>query len=331
MKKFILKLLAFLLALCIVVLSLDFVFKTNNTYTYKMLNEMYEENTNIDAVILGSSHAYKSFDTTIANDIMGLNTFNAGSSVQGMNTSYYLLKEISKYHKLKYVFLDTNPAVYKVSANDSNVYYVSQYMKNSKNKFDLLKSAGNEGLLNGYVTIRRDIENVNIISNITSRFTPLNDYSKLTNDREEYRGKGFVYSKTEFEITEDNLKKYQNDDYSKLDFSDNYNEYFKKIVDYCKENSIELILVEHPMPDEFFKTVKGYDDYKNYYIDIAKEYSLQYWNFNYYNTNDKFTEEDYADLTHLSGIGAQHYTNQLSTVAKDYFDNKDVSGYFDYN
>ena len=51
------------------------------------MNEMYDSKENIDIVFIGSSHVYRSYDPKLANRILGLRTYNVGSSGQNMMTS----------------------------------------------------------------------------------------------------------------------------------------------------------------------------------------------------------------------------------------------------
>lgn len=331
MKKIVLKIIALILICCALILPLNFLFTTyDGRYTYKMLNEMYQSEDNIDAVFLGSSHTYKSLDPDLADEIIGINTFNAGSSVQGMNTSYYLLREIMEYHKLKTVYLDTNPAVARVKANDINIFYISDYMKfDSKNKLELLKSGGNESILNGYITFRRNFTNLNIIANLKSRKTPLSDYSSVTYENEEYRGDGFVYSNGCNPITEKNIKNQKRYDFSdKVPVGENYREYMEKIIELCKKNDIKLVLLEHPMLRKNTDSLVGYANYVSYMYGIAEKYGIEYWNFNLYKGDIGITDSDYLDITHLNGEGAEKYTKAFSQVAKMYNDGEDVSSLF---
>lgn len=330
MKKIVLKAVCLILICSIVLLSCNFLFTTyKGKYTYKMINEMYQSSENIDVLFLGSSHAYKSIDPNLADGILEKNTFNCGSSVQGMNTSYHLLKEVIEYHDLEAVFLDTNPAVSLVRNSESSVFYVSDYMKQNKNKYELLKSGGSDTVFNGYVSFRRNFKNINWISNIKSRFDALKDYSSVTSATEEYRGDGFVFVNGTYKITQEMIDKAASDDFSAdVPVGDDYQEYLEKIVQLCKEKGIKLVLIEHPMSNVFLDNCIAYDNYANYISHFAQNNEIEYWNFNYYKDGTGIVQKDYADNTHLNGNGAEKYTKVLSNVAKDYLNGKDVSNMF---
>jgi hypothetical protein len=85
MKKFVCKVLAFGFLLTALAPAANFLlFDDIHSYTRMMLEEMYRYDGNIDTLFIGSSHVYRSLDPKIADRMLGKNTFNAGSSSQGI-------------------------------------------------------------------------------------------------------------------------------------------------------------------------------------------------------------------------------------------------------
>lgn len=290
-------------------------------YVYRMMGEMYGCEENIDVVFLGSSHVYRSYDTKLADELLGQKTYNAGSSSQGIIASYYLLREICKYHDVKEVYFDTYYGMAKMPRDDASVYILSDYMRPGWNKTALLyQSGGVETLINGYFVFRRNSANYHLLENLKSRASDLTDYSSITYDNEEYRGDGFVYS---FEVISDA----EDVDFSacaEYDFSagvpvsDYYLEYLLKIIRFCKERNIKLTLVDQPMPEENIRNVISYDNYARFFYGIAKENHIAYWNFNQYHSDLGLETGDYKDADHLNGKGAQKYTEVFcSLIQKD--------------
>lgn len=294
-----------------------------------MMNEMYDCDTNIDVVFLGSSHVYRCYDPKIADDILGCKTFNAGSSSQGMNTSYYLLKEINKYHELKTVYLDTYCGMANLSENDASVYTISDYMQLDTNKVNLLYSNGGlETVFDGLATFRRNSVNLNIVKNLQSRNLAVNDYSTVTYDNEEYRGEGFVYS---FEVADaENDATYSNYAGAK-DFSADQpvsNLYYKSLINiikYCADNNIELVLVNQPMPKRTTDYIKCYGNFVQYIKGIATQYNIEYWNFDLYKYDMGLPMKYYKDGGHLNGEGAEIYTRFFCSFINDVKNGKIVA------
>ncbi len=323
MKKFIKNIFLLVIICCLLIVPVNYLAKNNDGhYVYRMMNEMYESKQNIDVLFLGSSHVYRSYDPKIADKILGLKTFNAGSSAQGMNTSYYLLKEICRYHRVKTVYLDTYFGMANIPDDDAQVFVLSDYMRAGKNKTDLLLSNGGvKALVSGYLTFSRG--NWNIIRNIKSNFSEIGDYSTVSYDNEEYRGEGFVFS---FEVCDpDDEKMYL----SYADLTDlsaecpankMYTEHLLKMIDFCRENNIELVLVNQPMPRKTMDYVTGYDNYVNFIRQIADGAGIKYWNFDLFNGDVGLTMTDYKDGDHLNGKGAEKYTEffcNFATAAKE--------------
>ncbi len=290
----------------------------NHSYTYKMMNEMYNFKGNIDIVFLGSSHVYRSYDPKLADRILGLNTYNAGSSGQNMLTSYYLLKEICQYNDVKTVYVDTYYALTGQEMNDTSVYYISDYMRGMENKTTLLyESDGINRVIYGYLPFRRNIDNLtHIVENIKSRYVDLSDYSVVSYNEEEYRGNGFVFS---FETIR-NINDVDFSYCSEFDYSNGvpqdccYYNYLIKIIDYCKKNNIEVVLVDQPMLKQNIDQVIDYDNYVQFHRQLASKYNIDYWNFNLYKDEIGLDITDYKDANHLNGKGAEKYTSVLCDV-----------------
>ena len=64
-----------------------------SSYTRLTMHELYHADSNIDVLFVGSSHVYQSLNPEITDKIFQRNTFNAGSSSQGMDGSLAMIKE----------------------------------------------------------------------------------------------------------------------------------------------------------------------------------------------------------------------------------------------
>ena len=275
-----------------------------------MLNEMYESDENIEILFLGSSHTYRSYNPYMVTKMCGAKAFNAGSSSQLLDGSYFMLKEVAKTNDIDTVYLDTYFSVLnsKSSKNDWSVYLLTDYAKQSMDKFLYLwNSGGVESLLDGYITVRRNYKNRNFINNLNSRKSEVGDYSTITYENEAYLGDGFVYS-------------YEVIDGAKVDFSRNIDlsgdrptsdfadKWLIKIVDFCKEKGINLVFVDQPMPKELLNNVKGYDNYVEYMYKFSMMHNIPYMNFNCYKNGLDLGLENFKDTDHLNGTGAMKYT-----------------------
>ena len=64
-----------------------------HSYSRAMLQELYADAGKIDTLFLGSAHCYRSVDPNAVDAALGTYSFNAGSSQQLPDGSYYMLRE----------------------------------------------------------------------------------------------------------------------------------------------------------------------------------------------------------------------------------------------
>lgn len=321
MKVYIEKTVSYFILWLVIIIGFNRFFSLSYQYTCMMMQEMYHCPENIDVLFLGSSHTYRSYDVALADEMLGVKTFNMGSSGQPLITSYYLLKEAAKQNEIKTVYLDTyfGVALSDVEKNIRSVYYISDYMKFSMNKVEYLwKAGGLEGLGNGILfASRRNMTNtVSIEEKLSPEEHFVGNYTRLVSDVEAYQGDGFVYSYKQFDPIYDIEQKTEiYNQESDLQMNEESYIYLIKIINFCIQNEIELVLVDQPMPDEFLNSIKGYSKYVGDLIEISNQYGLRYLNFNLLKGYKK-SLEDFSDVDHLNGRGAEKYTEIFCNTVK---------------
>ena len=88
-----------------------------HSYSRAMLQELYADAGKIDTLFLGSSHCYRSVDPDAVDAALGTYGFNAGSSQQLPDGSYYMLREAAAQNQLKTVYLEMFYTGYNQSAS----------------------------------------------------------------------------------------------------------------------------------------------------------------------------------------------------------------------
>lgn len=101
-----------------------------------MMHEFYNQDENIDVLLLGSSHVYCSMDPRMLDERTGKNTFVASSSGQTMDVSLVLLQKAIKEYEIEEVYLEMyfeimSPVPYHERENLFYQYTVADYMKPS--------------------------------------------------------------------------------------------------------------------------------------------------------------------------------------------------------
>ena len=109
---------AFLLLTVLVLTAARFLLVDDvHSYSRVMLQELYGQAGQIDTLFLGSSHCYRSVDPAMVDEALGTHSFNAGSSQQLPDGSYYMLREAAEQNPLKTVYLEMFYTGYNQSAS----------------------------------------------------------------------------------------------------------------------------------------------------------------------------------------------------------------------
>lgn len=109
--------------------------------------------------------------------------------------------------------------------------------------------------------------------------------------------------------------------------------YLNKIVDLCKKNNIELILVVPPSTNGYIYAVDeqtgSYDDINMFFKQFAESKELQYYNFNLgkFKLNE-MTDDCYANARHLNSKGAYIFSKEVAEILHEVSIGKDATDYF---
>ncbi|MGN0975381.1 MAG: hypothetical protein ACI4OL_05210 [Gemmiger sp.] len=326
----------FLLLTLLVGKALDFAL-TDDVHSYSriMLEELYASEGTVDTLFLGSSHSYRSFDPELADALLGVHSFNAGSSQQMPDGSYHMLVEAGESNPLRTVYLECFFAGY-IQQKSSNVplacYLLTDYMRPSANKYSyLLEMGGLAALADDFLPARHSIASPEELpglwrAKLTDAYEPGNYRYVTYPGEEEYRGRGFVYTC--------GTPPYGFDAIASIDeaqpVSEFGQEYLNKITGYCADNGIRLVLVTAPLPSQFAANTQGYQAYVDWMAAYARQNGLEYWDFTLYKDADalNLSSEDFQDAHHLNGQGAGKFTTVFCGVATRSGAGQDVSGEF---
>lgn len=305
--KFVIKCMVILMTMIII----NFCFVGDvHSYTRIMMDELYEDDY-ITLFFLGTSHMYYSLDINNIEKETGLNAFCAGSARQQMIDSYYLLREANEKNGVKMVFLDV---IYTIQQSDENeevkTYFITDYMRAGRNKYVYLwDSIGVNGFLNDiFPVMHRAYFSLETVKEHFTKEYKNNSYEYVTYKDEGYGGQGFAWScKTISEGTEFKDPVVIDKDKVLSDFS---LEYLYKIIEYCQENGIKLILIDPPIPDATLVAAENFQAYIDAIRKIADDNGLEYLEFNLIREDILSLEAtDFQDNIHLNRVGAEKFTN----------------------
>jgi len=268
----------------------NFVYKIGSGgHTYTRLSEVkiFGE---VDILFLGSSHAYRGFDTRIFLN-NGLKTFNLGSSSQTPIQTKVLLDRYLDRLKPKLVIYEVYPEIFNIDGVESSLDIIS----NDKNDTHSLKMAFKVNNIKVY--------NAFIYGFIHDLFG-LNKsyYEPVIKGDDKYVSGGFVERKIDF---------YQPKKLEKREiiFKDYQLAAFSEIIKTLKKQKIPLILVYAPIPKS------NYNNYtnNNYFDSIMNRYAT-YFNFNeIISLNDSL---HFYDSHHLNQKGVEKFNKKLIEILR---------------
>lgn len=299
MKKFIVNTILFLLFTSLCYLTFLFVwgryapslFKSNINYLIGSYGHMHSRLSEIkkygkvDILFLGSSHAYRGFDTRVFLE-NGYKSFNLGSSGQTPTQTKVLLKRYLESLNPELVIYEVYPETFAFDGVESSLDVIANDV-NDLHSLIMAKEINNIKTYNtlayGYI---RDLFGLN------------NSFSEqIIKGNDKYISGGFVekelgfYKPTEFNNKEILLRDFQL-------------ESFDAIVQMLKDRKIELLLVFAPIPKV------NYHSYVNKsYFDSAMQTYSTYYNFNeIVSLNDSL---HFYDSDHLNQNGVKIFNEKL--------------------
>lgn len=260
-------------------------------HLHSRLSEAKMQN-NIDVLFLGSSHAYRGFDTRIfaAN---GLNTFNLGSSAQTPTQTKLLLNRYLQNLNPKTIVYEVYPATFTIDGVESALDVIA----NDKNDFNSFLMA-------------LEIKNIKTFN--TFIYGSMRDLLKLNNSykeasikgKDKYISGGFV----EKEISYFDSKLYQRTK-EEIILNNSQLESFSDVITMIKEKNINLVLVYAPIP----KVNYNYYTNNEYFDEVMRSHAK------YFNFNEMIILDDslhFYDDHHLNQIGVELFNLELIEILK---------------
>jgi len=255
-----------------------------NGFTYTRLKEVKNPG-NVDVLLLGSSRAYRSFDTRIF-DTAGLTSFNLGTSNQTPIQSLYLLeKYLEKLNPATIVF-EVNPDIFSNNGVESAIDIIS----NEKMNVSLLKMAADIN----------DIKVWNTLIYSTFRKSTGLENSFIEGNQktdQKYIKGGYVLSLTE------NFDQDAGNSYV-CQLNRKQLDAFEKIISLVKSANIKILLVQSPVVSALYNSCS-----ENENFDRLVNQRSDYINFN--RTLNLTDTLHFTDGQHLNQNGVAIFCNEI--------------------
>lgn len=228
-----------------------------------LIEDYYKEEKNHDVVFIGDCEVYENFSPITLWEKYGINSYIRGSAQQLIWQSYYLLEETLKYEKPKVVVFNVLSMKYDQPQKEAYNRMTLDGMKMSLTKLKSIKSSM--------------LEEESMVDYIFPLLRYHSRWSELT--KEDFK---YMFSKD---------KIFHNGYYMRADvrpvksipkgkklpnyqFGENSYYYLDKMVQLCKENNIELVLIKAPSLYPYW-----YDEWEVQMEEYAQKHDLKYVNF----------------------------------------------------
>ena len=338
-KKYIsriLKLAVLVLGAVLIYVGLDY-FISDDTKARTRVNyhDFYEE-ASVDTIFLGPSHSIPLIDANRLTEDLGESVFNLSSSSQYLTESYAALKDACENQDIKKVYLEISPSRFCKEVNsDKSVTIITDYSKSIFPKIELItEKFDSDVYLSVALRLRRNFDPLEMVS--------LSDIKKIYSEKKKeayknyegdknYLGRGQWAGNDSIAVTDDNTIAINKDstiidNYSLDEITELQDGAFRNIINYCKNNNIELAFYVTPYTPYYLQEFKNYDKFLEYVRSVADENGIKLWDFN-------LAKEEYLDLPMGAYSNLDHvnmkYNSEIIDLLEMCIENPDGDYFYD--
>lgn len=335
-KKIFLRICLIVAGLTLYSIAVRFAYQDQKNVFPYIQKELRENTGKIDTLFCGTSTTYRSFSPQIWDSEMGGCSFNIGTAAQPTESGYYLIEQEIKRNPVERVFLGISP---------KTMTRHNFFIESKERVFNLLDSTSmklkylwdtcslEEALYMVYYPVRVD-DYIRPLVRGEVQQSILYKLSQAYKDKiypgEGYLGKGFFGGEARYKE-----EKYT---YIKPNFDKNWGERriatkeaeaLHKVIQYCQEQGIEVIMVYPPISGEEVKDYGNVEVIHDYFEQYAKQYNIQFWDFSFYkNLKEEYSNDMFKDKGHMNRAGGEQFSNKLIEIYQAYTAGEDISRYF---
>ena len=252
----------------------------NGGQELQMMHDLTADQVKYDAVVIGSSHAYRGYDPRIFEQY-GINLFNAGTSAQNPKGSLVLYNEYLKDRTNGYI-LDVYDPVFELEGTESNMRLIQ-----------------NVATTNAAVELVKKDLKVYTLNALAVRLSSLNPIDEAPN--KEYIKNGFC-EKLGILYTVEPLSD------SVFDANEEMFEAFEIMVKQMQAEGKRVVLCSHSLPAS--PGLHNYHDkFLSKFTPLVQRLGVTYIDLTYY--TEGFGINEFADISHLNQHGVELYNRLL--------------------
>ncbi len=296
----------------------EFLYRPYNESIVYINQDRKEVDGSIETLLCGTSTIQRGVDPEIIEKRLETVCFNTASSMQPIDGTYELIKDISNSNPVETVILGISPdSMKKKQVNTKFKSRLYDRLQTGRGKIGYLISGCSVNEWPYMMLYSARVENyfdtVAIRKNMGKKTSQ--EYQVAQIDRGNYKGKGMMATKNSFDAEQVKYIEKKKSKFRPENIKKHNLEYLSKIVQYCEENQIELILVYPPLTGTKIEEYGDISTIHDYYNEFAKKYDIQFWDFNYEkDLKNVFTNDKFEDEKHLNMYGAEIFSQKLADV-----------------
>lgn len=268
-----------------------------------LIEEYYEEKITHDVIFIGDCEVYENFSPITLWENYGITSYIRGSAQQLIWQSYYLLEETLKYEKPEIIVFSVLAMKYDQPQKEAYNRMTLDGMRMSISKLKAIKASM--------------LESENYVEYLFPLLRYHSRWNELTKEDFKYlfrKDKIFhngYYMRVDVKPVGSIPKGKKLPDYQ---FGDNAYYYLDKMVELCKNNGVELILVKAPSLYPYW-----YDEWEIQMEEYANKHDLMYINF--LELIDEigidFSKDTYDAGLHLNLSGAEKMADYFGKILRE--------------
>ena len=305
------KIIAIFLSACILMGSLWFLQAlfmpkyVNDVIEGRLVGEYYDHAKNNDVIFIGDCEVYENFSPITLYEKYGISSYIRGSSQQLMWQSYYSMEETLKYEKPKVFVFNILEMEYNKPQKEAYNRLTLDSMRWSTSKWKSIQASM--------------MEEESMLSYIFPLLRYHSRWDKLTSDDFKYirkKQKSFhngYLMRVDVRPVEEQPTPVPLADYQ---FGDNAYKYLDMMVELCKENDIELILIKAPSIYPYWP-----EQWNTQMVEYAEKNELTYINFLEHvdEIGIDYSKDTYDNGLHLNLTGAEKMSIYFGKYLDDNF------------
>lgn len=277
-------------------------------------DDYYALEDKIDILVLGSSHAYRSYDPEIISGKLGHKTvFNFGSSGQTPRTGYFILEEVLRNHQPELIVMDVFVMVFAEDKEANTARINWSVMQPGAGKRRFFKAS-----LSWSQKIKTTLFPTYLYrAYFKKKIQAVMGLQHTIKKNNSYEGNGFVSSPDTLSyegLIEANKKQSPSEDLSFIDENSLF--YLEKIKERCAAKGIPLVFVVSPIPELTAERIGVYDESTEFFTTLAQQWGIPYYDYIDQRLESIKDGAHYYDHHHMNAAGASLFSEEVADILK---------------